>query len=96
MCAQTAKILGKCSTDEIYPCFISLTLTGALYQSVTFVKIWIRMNVRIYSYEQNYANEYPNIFMLIFLTRTNVRISIRIENCTNIRIYSNIRLGFTL
>ena len=60
-------------------------------QSVTFVKIWIRMNVRIYSYQQNYTNEYPNIFMLIFLTRTNVRISIRIENCTNIRIYSNIR-----
>ena len=65
-------------------------------QSVTFVKIFIRMNVRIYSYQQNYTNEYPNIFILIFLTRTNVRISIRIENCTNIRIYSNIRLGFTL
>ena len=67
-----------------------------LDQSVTFVKILIRMNVRIYSYQQNYTNEYPNIFILIFLTRTNVRISIRIENCTNIRIYSNIRLGFTL
>ena len=65
-------------------------------QSVTFVKILIRMNVRIYSYQQNYTNEYPNIFILIFLTRTNVRISIRIENCMNIRIYSNIRLGFTL
>jgi hypothetical protein len=56
-------------------------------QSVTFVKILIRMNVRIYSYQQNYTNEYPNIFILIFLTRTNVRISIRIENCTNIRIF---------
>ena len=67
-----------------------------LQQSVTFVKTLIRMNVRIYSYQQNYTNEYPNIFILIFLTRTNVRISIRIENCTNIRIYSNIRLGFTL
>ena len=65
-------------------------------QSVTFVKILIRMNVRIYSYQQNYTNEYPNIFILFFLTRTNVRISIHIENCTNIRIYSNIRLGFTL
>merc|ERR1712016_534248 len=53
-------------------------------QSVTFVKILIQMNVRIYSYQQNYTNEYPNIFILIFLTRTNVRISIRIENCTNI------------
>ena len=49
-------------------------------QSVTFVKILIRMNVRIYSYQQNYTNEYPNIFILIFLTRANVRISIRIEN----------------
>ena len=67
-----------------------------LKQSVTFLKILIRMNVRIYLYQQNYTNEYPNIFILIFLTRTNVRISIHIENRTNIRIYSNIRLGFTL
>ena len=64
-------------------------------QSVTFVKMLLRMNVRIYSYQQNYTNEYPNIFILIYLTRMNVRIGIRIENCTNIRIYSNIRLGFT-
>ena len=35
-------------------------------QSVTFVKILIRMNVQIYSYQQNYMNEYPNIFILIF------------------------------
>ena len=28
--------------------------------------------------------ECPNIFVLISLTRTNVRISIRIENCTKI------------
>ena len=63
-------------------------------QSVTFVKMLLRMNVRIYSYQQNYTNEYPNIFILIYLTRTNVRISI--ENCMNIQIYSNIRLGFTL
>ena len=35
-------------------------------QSVTFVKILIRMNVRIYSYQQNYTNEYQNIFILIF------------------------------
>ena len=53
-------------------------------QSVTFVKILIRMNVRIYLYQQNYTNEYPNIFISICLTRTNIRISIRIENCTNI------------
>ena len=32
----------------------------------------------------NYTNEYPNIFILICLTRTNVQISIRIENCTKI------------
>ena len=43
-------------------------------QSVTFVNIFIRMNVRIYPYQQNYTNEYPNIFILIFLTQTNVRI----------------------
>ena len=30
------------------------------------------------------------------LTRMNVRINIRIENCMNIRMYSNIRLVFTL
>ena len=53
-------------------------------QSVTFVKILIQMNVRIYSYQQNYTNEYPNIFILICLTRTNVRISICTENCMNI------------
>ena len=37
-----------------------------LEQSVTFVKILIRMNVRIYSYQKNYTNEYPNIFIRIF------------------------------
>ena len=65
-------------------------------QNVTFLKILQQMNIRIYSYQQIYTNEYPNIFILFFLTQTNVRISIRIENCMNIRIYSNIRLGFTL
>ena len=65
-------------------------------QSVTFIKILIRMNVWIYSYQQNYTNKYPNIFILICLTRTNVQISICIENCTNIWIYSIIRQGFTL
>ena len=64
--------------------------------NVTYVKILIRMNVRIYSHQQNYTNEYPNIFILICFTRTNVRISIRIENCRNIWIYSNIHQGFTL
>ena len=59
---------------------------GGLNQSVTFVKILIRINVRIYSYQKNYTNEYLNIFILIFLTRTNVRISICIENFMNIRI----------
>ena len=37
-----------------------------MIQSVTFVKIFIRMNARIYSYQQNYTNEYPNTFILIF------------------------------
>ena len=39
---------------------------GILHQSVTFVKMLIRMNVRIYSYQQNYTNEYLNIFILFF------------------------------
>ena len=41
-------------------------LNMGLTQSVTFVKILIQMNVRIYSYQQNYMNEYPYIFILIF------------------------------
>ena len=54
-------------------------------------------------------NEYPNIFVsenlheqmseyihIKNLTQTNVRIDICFENCANIRIYSNIRLGFAL
>ena len=32
-------------------------------QSVTFVKILIQMNIRIYSYQKNDTNEYPNIFV---------------------------------
>ena len=52
--------------------------------------------------ETIYTNEYPNIFVskdlheriseyicIKNLTRTNVRINICIENCTNIRIYSS-------
>ena len=55
------------------------------------------------------TNEYPNRFAskklhkriseyipITNLTQTNVRINIRIENCTNIRIYSNIQAVFTL
>ena len=55
------------------------------------------------------TNEYPNIFVsknlhewmfeyirMKNLTRTNVRINIRIENCTNIKMFSNIRPIFTL
>ena len=51
--------------------------------------ILIRTNIRIYSYQENDTNEYPNIFVSRKLIRTNVRINIRIEN---IRIfeYSNI------
>ena len=39
-----------------------------VYQNrvLTFVKILIQINVRIYSYKQNYTNEYPNIFLLEF------------------------------
>ena len=40
-------------------------------QSVTFVKIFIRMNVRIYLYQQNYRNEYPKYFGKINLGKLN-------------------------
>ena len=73
------------------------------------VKKMTRTNIRIYSYEFFDTNEYPNIFVsknlhewmseyirIKNLTQTNVRINIRIENCMNIRIYSNIRPVFTL
>ena len=59
---------------------------------------------------ENFAsNEYMNIFVskklhermseyirIENLTRRNGRINIRIENCSNIQIYSNIHLVFTL
>ena len=50
--------------------------------------------VRIYSYQQNTTIKQPNTYfrhdknLYKFLKRTNVRIRICIENCTNIRIYS--------
>ena len=53
-------------TTLLAPNGIAATVKVGLYQSVTFVKILIQMNVRIYSYQQNYTNEYPNIFILIF------------------------------
>ena len=42
--------------------------------------ILIRTNIRIYSYQENYTNEYPNIFVSRKLIQTNVRINIRIES----------------
>ena len=45
-----------------------------MVQSVTFVWILIRTNIRIYSCQENDTNEYPNIFVWNFLTRTNIRI----------------------
>ena len=55
------------------------------------------------------TNDYPNIFestnlqkqiseyiCINLFTQTNARISIRLENCTDIRIYSNILQVFTL
>ena len=39
------------------------SLFVTLDQSVTFVLILIRMNIRIYSYQENYSNEYLNIFV---------------------------------
>ena len=42
--------------------------------------ILIRTNIRIYSYQENDTNEYPNIFVSRKLIRMNVRIDILIEN----------------
>ena len=60
---------GNKKISSFQPCLVvkSMLLWSkeqGMHQSVTFVKILIRMNVRIYSYQQNYTNEYPNIFIL--------------------------------
>ena len=39
--------------------------------------ILIQMNIRIYLYQENNTNKYPNIFVLKKSIRTNVRINIR-------------------
>ena len=52
----------------------NVTFRGSSAQSVTFVWILIRTNIRIYSYWENDTNEYPNIFVWKFLARTNIRI----------------------
>ena len=62
---------GSLSSQVVYWSLVDIGCLG-FNQSVTFVKILIRMNVRLYSYQQNYTNEYPNIFILICLTRMNV------------------------
>ena len=45
--------------------------TEGLSQSVAFVKIWTQMNIRIYSNQNIYTNEYPNIFVSKNLTSMN-------------------------
>ena len=55
-------LLGKIPTQMMH-----------LKQSVTFIWILIRTNIRIYSCQENNPNEYPNIFVWTFLTRTNIR-----------------------
>ena len=45
-----------------------------LKQSLTFVWILTRTNIRIYLCQKNDTNEYTNIFVWNFLTRTNIRI----------------------
>ena len=50
-----------------------------LIQSVTFVKIWTQMNIRIYLYQKIYMSEYPNIFVSKNLTRTNIQIYMNIH-----------------
>ena len=72
-------------------------------QSVTFVWILIRTNIRIYSCQENDTNEYPNIFVWNFLRRTNIRIYLYQNFDTNKypnkyldRKYSNIRIYSSL
>ena len=77
-----------------------------LYQSVTFVKIWTRMNIRIYSSQKIYTNEYPNIFVLkkqyewiseYISIRKMIRIWYeRIFISKNIRMYEYIRIKFLI
>ena len=58
-------------------------------QSVTFMNILTRINIRIYSYQKFDTNECPNTFVKEKLIRTNVRIYIR-DQYIRIFEYSNI------
>ena len=58
---------GLLSSQVVHWSLVDIGCLG-FNQSVTFVKILIQMNVRLL-YQQNYTNEYPNIFILICLTR---------------------------
>ena len=49
--------------DSFGPHFLGKLLVTVLDQSVTFVWILIRTNIRIYSCQENDMNEYPNIFV---------------------------------
>ena len=94
-------------TIQSPPCYVTLhyitlyidfTLSAPL-QSVTFVLISIRTNIRIYSFQENDTNQHPNIFVWNFLTQTNIRIYSYPKNDTNEypnkysdQKYSNIRI----
>ena len=88
-----------CHCNASCPIWNRLTFIQDLNQSVTFVWILIRTNIRIYSYRENDTNEYPNIFVWKFLARTNIRIysyqnfdTNEYPNKYSDRKYSNIRI----
>ena len=67
----------------------SQTFHRYLIQSVAFVKILTRTNIRIYLFQNFYSNEYPNIFASFFWTQTNIRIySYKCFVQMKIRVYS--------
>ena len=75
--------------------FRSKLFNFPLFQNVTFVKMLTQTNIRIYMYQKKLKRTNVWIYLYKKFTRMNVRINIRIENCTNIWIYLNIHLLFT-
>ena len=70
-------------------------ISEAPAQSVTFEK-FRHKQISEYIRIKNYTNEYILYILITNLTQTNVRINIRIENCLNAQIYSNIQTVFAL
>ena len=62
MGTDSANVNLSISLDEIIHISLSNINQKIAKQSVTFVWILIRTNIRIYSCQENDTNEYPNIF----------------------------------